>query len=451
MIDRKIKPEPTGEIEFSLPHIEKFRLENELEVVFVKKVNLPIVQLNLLVNAGSVFDSNDKSGLANLTSMCIDEGAGKYSALELDNEIETLGSVLGISTNQDSTFITMLSLEEKIEQSVDLFSDIIIRPHFNEEDFQRQKRKAITHLLQLNDQPSYIATSIHEKIIFNDSIYESPIYGNKESLENISNNDIKEFYQKYFTTRNSKLIVAGNIETEELKSLLDSKLSVWQNNSEINEPALTLEKSDKKIYFIEKENAAQSEIRIGHICGNKNDEDFYANSILNSLLGGQFSSRINLNLREDKGYTYGAQSSFHYNRQRGYFAVSTAVESKNTGDALKEIYKELNLVKETLSEEEVNFAKSFLIKRYPSMFETYSQIARNLTSQIVYNLSEDYFDSYINKIENTTFEEIVSAAKNKIKLNKMVTLIVGNSSVKEQLSPFEEDIIELDIYGNQKG
>ncbi|MBI9072570.1 MAG: insulinase family protein [Melioribacteraceae bacterium] len=449
MLDRKIKPSPTGDIIFSLPKIEKFELSNGLKVLFVKKNNLPIVQFNLLIDAGSSKDSKENSGLANLTAMCIDEGAGEYNALELDNEIESIGSILGISANQDSTFITMLSLTEKFERSVELFSDILIRPHFNEEDFERQQHKALTHLLQMNDQPSYIATSIHEQIIFKDSIYELPIYGNDESIKNIENKNVLEFYKKYYSVSNSHLIVVGDVELEYLKIILEKHLHQWQNSSSNFNSELNIQDSEAQIYFIEKEEAAQSEIRIGHLCGNKNAEDFYSNSIMNSLLGGQFSSRINLNLREDKGFTYGAQSAFHYNSVNGYFAVSTAVESKNTGEALSEIFKELKLVKNTITKEEVEFSKSNLVKRYPSMFETYSQIARNLTSQIIYNLSENYFDTYIEKIEDTTFDEIVYSANNKIKLDNLITLVVGNKSVKAQLKEFSDStIIDLDIYGN---
>jgi len=450
-IDRSVAPEAKGTINFKLPKIQKFELKNGLKVLFVQKDNLPIIQINLAICCGGIFDPVDKLGLAYLTSMMIDEGAGEFNALELDEEFEKLGSILSTSADNDSIYISLLSLKENFLKSMELISKIITEPRFSTADFEREKQKLLTRIIQLKDEPSYLASKNFEKIIFGGSPYSKPVIGTDVTLNNITIEDIKEFHRTNFLVNNSVLVVVGDIDSEELKSTLTKSLAGWTNNSPVDSLSFEIKKSSPHLYLVHKDDAAQSEIRVGHTAPGRNSDDFFARSLLNAILGGQFSSRINLNLREDKGYTYGANSSFKYFKSAALFGVSTAVKSENTGDAVSEIIKELNEIKKGVEEEEIDFAKSYIIKGFPSMFETYSQVARNLILLSLHSLPDEYFNTYIQKIDSTSKNEIEQAALKNILNDNLTIVVVGNKKViKPQLeSVWKNEIIELDKEGNK--
>jgi len=444
IINRAKKPAEKGKIDFSLPEIQRFELNNGLKTIFVEKNNLPIVQLLLVVNDGSKSDPADKKGLAFLTSLLIDEGAGNLNALQLDNEIELLGSVLKCSNSQDSSSVSMLTLSENFNRSLELFSLVVTSPLIEKDDFEREKKKQLTKIIQLQDDPEFIANSAFRKILFGKTPYESPIIGYYEEVENIELNDVKEFYRQTFTVNNSTLIVVGNISKSELVTKLNKTLGKWDNTGSYKIHTGEFSNPSKATYFIHKEGAAQSELRIGTLSGDRKSPDFYARTLMNSILGGQFSSRINLNLREDKGFTYGAHSSFNFNQKGSSFVVSTGVESEHTAESVEEIFKEFAGIKENISPDELEFSKSYLIKRYPSMFETYSQIAGNLTLLPLYGLPDNYFNTYIEKLKSVNLNDVIDAAKNTLIEENIVTVIVGNEkTVAKQFSDYPDEIIKL--------
>ncbi|VAX14977.1 hypothetical protein MNBD_IGNAVI01-1906 [hydrothermal vent metagenome] len=448
-LNRSAAPEVKGKLVFHLPEIKQFQLNNGLKVLFVEKDNLPIIQMSLVVNAGSRFDPPGKNGLAYLTSMLIDEGAGEYSALELDNEIESLGSIFGVSTDRDLIYINMLSIKDKFERSLELLTTVYTSPLFTDSDFEREKKKLLTMIIRNYDEPSYIASTNFRNLVYNTTPYDHPIIGTLQEIETIDNNDVKHFYRSTFSPSNSHLIVVGSITMSELEKKLNKYFTTISFELEIKNNIHAPIENNSNIYFIHKQGAAQSEIRVGHISNKRTDSDYFAKAIMNSILGGQFSSRLNLNLREDKGFTYGVSSGFYYNKFFSHFQIATSVESKNTGETIKEIEKEINGIKQNISIEEIDFAKSYLIKRFPAMFETYTQTANNLTSLIHYSLDRNYFNNYIQNIENCTKDEIEEAARMKIVTDKMIYVIVGDGKkVLFQLrSISDSNIIELDKFG----
>ena len=448
MLDRSLKPEAVENINFEIPEIEKFNLKNGLKVFLVRKNSLPIVQFNFMVNAGSKIDPKNQKGLAYLTALLIDEGAGNLSALEIDNELESLGSILKVSCEHDSFAITLLTLKENLEKSFTIFSNIILKPRFEEEDFNREHKKLLNKITQSENEPSYLADTVFERLVFENSDYMYPTMGNKNSVENISNKDVKEFYGGNFFAGNCTLLAVGNITKEEITSISQNNLLNMKTCQANEENFENLSAENGKIYFVHKEGAAQSELRIGHITNDRNHKDYFAKLLMNAVLGGQFSSRLNSNLREDKGFTYGINSGFYYNKLSGQFEISTAVQSENTAAALTEIYKEINGIKENISDEEIAFVKSYLIKRFPAQFETYSQVSRQLATLVHYNLPDDYFNNYINKIEETTHEQIKNSALTYINNDRLKTVVVGDKNIVfEQLKIFNKEIIELNKDG----
>lgn len=439
MLDRTIKPIPSGKIEFKLPEINIFTLNNSLKIYHVKKSTLPIVQLYLITPAGSIYDNKNKYGSSKLTSMLIDEGAGNLSGLEISDRIDMLGTILNISSNKEFITLSLLTLKNNLDKSLEIFSLIIQSPNFNKSDFDRELQRLQNQTLQLNDEPSYVASSEFVKTIYQSTPFEFPSNGKPESVKLISNHDIKNFYSKRFLPNNSFFIVVGNIGCNELEKQLNKYFAEWETKNNSIDLFDKIKQTSKNIIFINKPDAAQSEIRVGHFSKGRNSEDFYARTILNTILGGQFSSRINLNLREDKGFTYGANSNYGYNKLGSTFTVSTSVKSDNTVDAVKEILFELENVKSTITNEELVFSKSYLIRRYPSLFETYSQVATNISLLPIFDLNPDYFQKYIDHINCVTLEDVTKAANENILSDQMLIVVVGNKSIiKDDLKKLSE-------------
>ena len=445
-------PSPSSELKFTLPEVETFKLANALDVIFVKRSSLPILRVNLIINGGSNTDPIGKKGLANLFTMMIDEGAGGYNGLELMDEFDILGSSFDISCNNDGLYLGLRTLKENADRSIDLFSKIITAPHFDEISFAREKRKLHTRLMQLKDDPEEIASSVFEYTVFGkEDPYAFPSMGYENDISNVTVEDIKNFYRNYFVPNNSALIAVGDITKEELTEKLNKYLHKWEPKILDIEKYKCKTKETTGIYVIHKEDSVQSEIRIGHLSAKRDKRDIFQRTLLNNILGGQFSSRINLNLREDKGYTYGAFSRFNYFKDNAIFYVSTSVGIENTGKAVSEILKELNLIKEGVTEKELDFSKSSTIRKFPSNFETNRQVAYNLTTKYIYNLPDDYYDTYIDKIKAVSIEEINIAASEHVHPDKLSILVVGDKNkLIPQLKMITGDkITELDHLGKE--
>lgn len=451
MIDRTKPPQPSDKISFEIPKIKLLHSANGTEILYIKKDKLPMVYCTILFFSGSKLDPTNQKGLAFLTSLLIDEGAAEYDALQLNNEIEKLGTILNINVNHDTFSFSILSLKENFERSFELLSKILNEPKFEEKDFLREKKKVLDKILQLRDEPSFIASSAFDKQIFGDNYYAYPEIGYDETVNNISNNDVIEYYKNYLQNSERKFIVVGNISEEEILQLTDKHFS-FETLSIIEPEFVQPKKSKTKFYFVHKAESAQGEIRIGHISKTRTSPDYFATLIMNTILGGQFISRINLNLREQKGFTYGAHSSFNYFQKAGYFEIDTAVNIENVGEAVSEIFTELNNIQKNISKEEIELAKSYLIKRFPSNFETYAQLTRNISLLVIHSLPFDYYENYIQIIDSVTDDEIIDAARQNIYPNELSVLVVGDKNkILPQLKNLSEEVIELDIYGNRIG
>lgn len=446
MINRSEKPKAVKDIYFELPEIKEFRLKNNLRVLFVHKNNLPILQLNLISESGSKFDPTGKKGLAYLTAQLIDEGAGKYNALELDEEFDLLGTAFNTSLDNDNVLLNLLTLQENFERSLELLSLIITEPNFSDEDFIREHAKLITKLIQSKTQPAVQANKAFDKIIYQENPYSFPTSGLENDVKLISNDDVKSFYNKYYSPNKSCLIVVGNINENDLLYNLNKHLSNWNSTSNFAVEISIPQKEKTKVYIVDKKDSPQTEIRIGHLSTKRKTKDYYAKVIMNTILGGQFSSRINLNLREDKGYTYGAHSGFSYNKVTSHFIVSTSVETKFTKNSVDEILKELKAIKVTISDEEIEFAKSYLTKRFPAMFETFNNVARNLSTLVIHDLPFEYYNNYLSNLSSVTRKEVEEAAANNIFEDNCAIILVGDEkSIRDQFNDYGYEIESLKL------
>ena len=446
-IDRSLKPPVTSEISYKGPDFESFTLENNLDVYFIKKDTLPIISANIVINGGSVFEQTDKKGISNLLAMCIDEGAGRYNSLELSEQFDLLGAQFSIFTNSDTIQISLQSLKENFAKALKLLSMILTEPHFKQKDFEREKRNILTKLKQLNDDPDYLASTLFKYHLFGEmSPYSFPVIGLNKDIARVTNKEVMSFYNKYIMPGNSFMIVVGDVSKAILKRYLNKTFSSWSSDHS-NIKFDSTEKSDEKVvYIVDKKDSVQTEIRTGHHTTGRNSKDYFAKHLLNTILGGQFTSRINLNLREKHGYTYGAGSNFNYYKNNAYFAVSTSVGIENTANALNEIFKELEKSRDGVTDEELEFAKSSIIRKFPLNFETYGQVASNFIGKVIFNLPKDYFDTYIDNINSVSIDDVNKAAIENIFPDLTTTLLVGDKTkIIDQLENHDfGDVVVVD-------
>lgn len=451
MINRKIKPESREALSFSLPEINAAALTNGLKIIYIQKKKLPITRMNLMIEAGSKFDPDNQKGLSNLVSMVIDEGADGMSSLEISDAFDTLGSNFSVNSDNESINLKLQTLTENLESSLDIFSKILLKPDFRQQDFEREKRKILTRLLQLSDEPEFLAQRIMEFLAFKENnSYAFPSLGYNENIETIQPVQINQFYAQRFSPASSHIIAVGSLNFSQFVKIIDSYFQDWK--SVVDSPELFFDKnlSAKKIFLYDKKDSVQSELRVGHPSVKRNNYSFFPRMILNTIFGGQFTSRINLNLREDKGYTYGAFSSFSYFKEAALFYVSTSVGIENTVNAVNEIYKELENIINGVTDEELEFAKSSIIKKFPSNFETYRQITGNLATKVIHSLPDDFFNTYIENVSSVTKEQVKKAAEDLIKPEEAFCVIVGDKNkLIDSLKTVSMEIIEVDDKGNK--
>jgi zinc protease len=451
-INRNIKPSESGPIKFNLPDINKFKLKNGLKIHFVKNETLPFLYSTLVIDSGSKCDPAGKKGLAYLYSLMADEGAGKFDALQLSDQFDIIGAHFSISCNQDSIYFSLQVLKDDFERGLELLENILTQPHLKEEDFNREKRKVKTRLLQNKDEADEIANEVFEyKLLGPQNPYAFPTIGYDSDINSISVEDVKKFKTENICPAKSFMVIVGDFEPTKLEMKLNNVFSDWNDDSSAKPPNVFKSTVNPGIYLVDKMDSVQSEIRTGLISANRNEYDYFARSILNMILGGQFSSRINLNLRENKGYTYGVFSRFIFFKDSAYFYVSTSVGIENSAASVSEIYSEIKKIRNGVSKEELEFAKSSLIRKFPSNFESYRQIASNIVGQVIHALPTDYFNLYINEINKVTPERVAKAAEDNLNDELLTTIIVGdrNKLIEQIQKTFHSNIIELDNNGKE--
>ncbi|HWP82020.1 MAG TPA: pitrilysin family protein [Bacteroidota bacterium] len=436
-IDRSKKPEPAPTPKLTLPKIQRTTLANGLNVMLVEHRELPVVQMQMVIMSGAVNDPEGKSGLANLTAQMLDEGTKRRTALQIADDVDFIGANLSINATVDATYANLLTLKEHLVAAMDIYADVLLNPTFPESEWDRVKKTHLTTLLQQKDLPAFVADRIFNHVTFGERHpYGRSSLGNQQSVEGITIDDMKRFYAAHYLPNNATLIVVGDVSLKEITTHLDNFFKTWKKGETVaasfpSVPAI----GGNRIYLVDKPQAAQSEIRIGHEGVRRNNEDYFPLVVLNTILGGQFSSRINMNLRETKGYTYGARSAFAFWKNGGPFIASSAVRTNVTDSSIIEFMKELRrIVDEDVTEKEINFAKNSLIRREPQNFETPQQIAGQLVVIALHNLPDNYFDTYVQNFEKVSIADVRRVAKKYLNPASMNIVIVGDvATIKDGL------------------
>jgi predicted Zn-dependent peptidase len=428
-LDRTKRPaeQPLPKIE--LPAIQKATLSNGLAVWLVEQHKLPMLSLNLVIQAGSDHDPLIKPGIATMTAEVMDAGTAKMDALQIADKLDYIGASMSIRAGVDGTFASLETLTKHLDEALAVFGDVISHPTFPDKEFERLRSQRLTGLLQQKDRASTIASLAFNHIIYGQNHpYGNDPSGNEQSVKGLTRQDLVTFYNTYYRPNNATLIVVGDAKLTDLVKALEKNLSDWKK---ADVPSLSIPAAKpidvRRVYLIDKPGAPQSEIRIGYPALARSTPDFFPVTVMNMILGGQFSSRINMNLRERRGLTYGARSGFTFSKQPGPFAASGGFVSTGTDTAVHEFLYEFDRMHaEGMTPEELAFSKKGLTGGFALNFETAGQVARALQNIVLYGLPEDYYQNYLQNIDKVSLDDVKRVAKSYLDTSKMAVVIVGD-------------------------
>jgi len=429
-VDRSRLPMLGAARPFRFPSIEKSTLANGLRVWSIRHTSIPVVALMLLVKRGAADDPPGKEGLAAITVDMMDEGSGDRSAIEIHEGLARLGAQLDSDIGADATLLTVTALSRFAAPTMSLLADIAARPSLREEDFVRVRQLRLHRLTQLRDMPGAVADRAFVRLLYGTHPYGHTPLGSEPSLTSLSIDDVRAFHHAMMRPSDATIVVAGDCHHHDIVALAGMAFDNWTGSAQGELPSSSALPLPARLNVIPRPGAPQSELRIGHVGIPRNHPDFFAVNVMNAILGGLFNSRINLNLREAHGYTYGAFSVFDWRRQAGPFLVQPAVKSDITDAAAREVFAEIDRIRAgRVTEDELSLATSYLDGVFPIRFETTVAIAAALSVLVVHGLPEDYYDRYRERVRGVTRDQIFEAAQRHLHPEALQVVVVGDPAV----------------------
>ena len=379
-----------------------------------------------------MLDSFDKNGVANLMTDIMMEGTANRTPQELEEAIELLGASINMRTGNEAITISGNTLVRNFRETMDLVEEILLNPRWDEEELKRIKLSTINSIKRSSANPNVVSRNVRNKVLYGEKhMLAYPISGSVTSVEAITMNDLKSFYENYFSPSVSRFHIVGNIDKEEVLTVLEDLESKWAVK-EVSIPTYPLpEKRDKaSLYFVDIPNAKQSVIDIGYLSMARTDSDFFAATVMNYKLGGSFSGNVNLILREEKGYTYGARTGFSGTKTPGTFSASSSVRTNTTYESVQIFKEEIEKYKNGITQEDLDFTKNALIKSNARRFESQYSLLNMLQNISAYNLSSDYIAEEEQIIENMTLEQHKLLANKYLDATEMGYLVVGDAATQ---------------------
>lgn len=435
-LDRSIRPALGPEPRFTFPQIQRRRLANGLDTWTAEHRDVPLISVLVLVRAGAAFDPADRPGLAALTGDLLDEGCGSLDALALHEALGRLGAQLDTEVGADATLVGMTTLARSAVPSFELAAQMVMEPRFDLQDFERVRDLRLNRLLQLREMPPALAERVFVKLLYAEHPYGHLPIGTETSLRSMQRDETVVFHRHMYDPSRVTVIAVGDAPHDRLLALIEDAFGAWRTTEEgrsypdpaalpvaITDPVLA-----DRLFIVPRPGAPQSELRIGHVAAARTSPDYHALVALNLVLGGQFVSRINTNLRERKGYTYGARTSFDFRRGPGPFVLHASVQSEATADSVREALIELADIRHDrpVTPEELELGRATLTRGYPRNFETAEQIGRAIAQLALYDLPDDYFTEFVPRMLELTPDDLTRAAVNHINLDRLLAVIVGD-------------------------
>ncbi|MBT8309945.1 MAG: insulinase family protein [Flavobacteriaceae bacterium] len=430
--DRSVEPEQGESPKLNIPESWDTTLANGMRVYGIEQTELPLVNFSMTIDGGHLLDSFDKVGVANLMTDIMMEGTANKTPEELEEEIELLGASINMVTGRESITIRGNTLVRNFEKTMDLVEEILLEPRWDEEELGRIKTSTINRIKRSAANPNIVARNVYNKLIYGeDHPFAHPTSGTEESVESITMEDLKAFYDKNYSPSVSRFHIVGNINQKDALKALKDLESKWEaKDVEIPTFEVSNDRDKSSLYFVDIPNAKQSVINIGYLGLKRTDSDYFPATVMNYKLGGSFSGNVNLILREEKGYTYGARTGFSGTKLPGTFTASSSVRTNTTFESVKIFKDEIEKYQNGISQEDLDFTKNALIKSNARRFETQFSLLGMLQNISNYGFSKDYIADEENIVRNMTLEEHKALANKYLDETKMGYLVVGDAATQ---------------------
>lgn len=445
-VDRSSLPVPDLKPEAKFPQLERSELSNGLKVILAQRHTVPVVQINLVVDAGYAADSLASPGTARLAMEMLLEGTKKRTSLQISEQLALIGAIINCGSDLDSSFVYLNTLKEHLDEALDIYSDVILNPVFPEKDFKRLQQQRLAGIKREKSEPSSMGLRVLPKLLYGaNHAYSVPFTGSgtEESVSKMTTADMKRFHSTWFKPNNATLVVVGDITMDEIKPKLERLFKNWKPGSVPKKNISTIDPRGQKrtVYIVDRPGSLQSVIFAGNIATPKSDPDDIAIEIMNKILGGDFTSRINMNLREDKHWTYGAHSIIPDAKGQRPFIAYAPVQTDKTKDAMLEMAKELQGVvsDKPITSEEFEKAVKNQVLKLPGIWETMGRVAGAITEIVRFGLPDDYYQTYSDRVRSLKLENVNSAAKKVVLPENTVWVIVGDRA------KIEKEIRELNF------
>ena len=434
---RNERPRPGERPALKTPVLQTFKLDNGLNVWLDERKGIPVVSASLVLRAGSTSNPIDKSGLASLTIDMLQNGTSSRSALQFADELALIGSTLRVRSSQDDSSLTLVGMRTSVDAGLDLLGDAVMNPAFASEELERQRQVRLGQLVRAKGDANDLANRTMMRALYgpaNPHGYTEP--GTEDSIRAITRDDVKEFWSHYLVPSSAGLIVSGDISVADLRKSLDKTLGRWKGAAAPQSSPAKGTTTSARVIVVDKPGAPQTQMRVALTAPGRATPDYEQLQVMNTILGGQFSSRINLNLREEHGYTYGANSMFVHLRDSGWWMTFSGVRTDVTTPALGEVLKEIGRMAETpVTSDELALAKESLVGALPSRFTTTEQTVNVLTPLFVYDLGTDYFSRFIPKVQAMTIENVSDISRKYLLSAKPIVILVGDRTrIEPELS-----------------
>lgn len=433
-VDRTVPP-PPGEIHpFRFPPFERTTLGNGLSVLAARLPGVPLISLEMVLPAGGQYDPPSRKGLATLTQSVIDEGTARRTSLEIAASVERLGGYITAGADWDVGYLATGLLARHRTAGLELLAEIVTAPTFPESELERLRRQRLAEILRRTQDPSALADDRVSQEIYRGTVYAGSLLGTEETVTAITRDSMLKFYRRHCTLAGSSLIAVGDFDPADLLAEVEA---LFARGGEGGEPPASPKIVPPPlpgigVHIVDRAGAAQTELRLGHAGVSRTHPDYIPLMVMNTLLGGKFTSRINLNLRERHGFTYGATSRFVARLGPGPFLVGSAVATESTGAAAREVLSELSRIRRELVEpEELSETRSYMVGVFPYTVQTIGDLVKRMETLAVYGLPDDYFDTYVEGLSKVTREEILEVAERHLDPERMAVVAVGPADVLE--------------------
>ena len=451
-IFRSQAPPPLQPRPIEIPAARETVLPNGLTIVVVEDTRLPLISYRLAFRVGGAFDPPSLPGLTDLLAGLLPEGTESKSSRELADEVARMGASLSAGATSDYTIVGASALAPFNDQILALMAEIVLQPSFPENEVELAKQNTKESLRQQRAQPSFLASEMVSRVMFGEHPY-SVVAPTLESIDRVSRDEFVRFHQKNFVPNSAVFIVVGDVKYDQIVTRIESLFSTWNPGAELvtNFPAPPV-RTQKTAYLVDRPGSAQSNIVIANSGIVRTSPDYFPMLLLHTVLGANASSRLFMNLREEKGYTYGAYTNLDARRTAGSFRATAEVRTPVTGDSLKEFFYELNRIRTDLvSAKEISDAKSYLTGVFPIRLETQEGLTDQLVQIKMLNLPNDYLQQYRDRVQAVTAAQIQEVATKYVKPDEAAVIVVGDGAeVLDQIRPYASDIEIYSTTGKRK-